>query len=132
MSQTRTPTEPTAHFLVQLKEKIREQGFTDLDVEEALDWDPGQFELLNAGTKGLLVDEVMSILGAIGVEPKTFFAELYDLSPGSEWPHNEIAEVSSLADSLADVLVKNQVLTASELTRAVAARVGKPLLPKNL
>ncbi len=120
-----------APFLTLLGRKIREQGFTELEVEEALGWDRSHIQQLLAGRKGLRVDQLVLILGVIGVEPKAFHAELYGMSPGAEDLRAKIAELSTLVDSLANLLVKNQVVTASELTRAVAARAGKDLLPED-
>ncbi len=116
-------------FLTLLGEKIREQTFTELEVEEVLGWDRKHIQQLKAGRKRLRVQEVLSVLGVIGVEPGDFFAELYALPPRPETPQHEIAELSALADSLANLLVKNGRVTASDLARAVAARAGKDLLP---
>ncbi len=118
-----------APILTLLGEKICEQTFTELEVQEVLGWDRNHFQQLKYGRKRLRVEEVLAVLGAIGVEPGEFFAELYGLPPRSESPHDEIADLSALADGLVNLLVKNGHLTAGELARAVAARAGKDLLP---
>ncbi len=72
---------------------------------------------------------MLSILGVIGVEPGEFFAELYAMPPRTDRPHAMLPELSALADGLANLLVRNGLVTASELARAVAERAGKDLLP---
>ncbi len=129
MKPPETVHELVVPFLALLGKKIHEQTFTDLEVEEVLGWDRGHIQQLMTGRKSLHVEEVLSILGVVGVEPGEFFAELYGLPPRVETPRAKLAELSTLADGLADLLVRNGLVTASELARAVAARAGKDLLP---
>lgn len=124
MSPPRAVAKSVAPFLALLGEKIRQRGFTELEVEEALSWDRAHLQQLMVGLKNLHVDEMHQILGVIGVEPKEFFADLYGRTPRNEWPQSELTELSALADSLANLLVKNGVVTASEMARAVAASAG--------
>lgn len=129
MSPPKAVHELIAPVLDLVGKKIRERGFTELEIEEALGWDPRRIRRLTLGLQRPCVDEVLSILGVIDVAPEAFFAELYGM-PAGEGPQAEIAELSALADSLANLLVKNGWITASELARAVAARAGKDLLPE--
>ena len=129
MSPPKTDNKLDAPCLTLLGEKFREQGFTKLEIEEVLGWDRNHIHLLMTGRKNLRVDEVLSILDAIGVEPEVFFAELYDLPPRAKSPRAELAELAALADGLANILVRSRLVTASELARAVASRAGKDLLP---
>ncbi len=131
MKQTKAAHKLVAPFLTLLGEKIRKHGFTESEVEEALSWNKGHLEQLMAGRRSLCVDQLSSILGVIGVEPKAFFAERYGMSLTAEELRTEIAELSTLADSLADLLVKNKVITASALARVVAARAGNDLLSED-
>ncbi len=117
-------------FLTLLGKKIREQSFTELEIEDVLGWDKGHIQRLRVGFKGLHFDEVLSILGVIGVEPRAFYAELYGLPPRVEGPRVELAELSVMADGLVNLLVRDDRITAGELARAVAARAGKDLLPE--
>ena len=118
-------------FLTLLSRKIREQGFTEREVEEALGWGKSYIRQLMTGCKGLRVDQLLAILGVIGVEPRAFYAELYGMAPKIEGLRAELAELSGLIDSLTDLLVEKEMITASELTRAVAARADKPLLSED-
>lgn len=117
-------------FLTLLSKKICGRGFTELEVEQALSWERGHIQQLTAGLKDLKVAEVLQILGVIGVEPKAFLIESYGTPPRSEVSPAELAELSTLVDSLANLLVKHQVVTAGELARAVARQAGKDLLPE--
>ncbi len=128
MNPPKAVTKLLAPFLTLLGRKIREQGFTELEVEEALGWGKSYIRQLMTGRKGLRVDQLLSILGVIGVEPKAFYAELYGMAPRIEGLRVELTELSLLVDSLTDLLVEKEMVTANELKRAVAARKGKPLL----
>ncbi len=81
MNPTKDVKALVAPFLSLLDEKIRERGFTELEVEEALSWDRRHIRQLMAGRKALHVDEVLSVLDVIGVEPAAFYAELYGIPP---------------------------------------------------
>ena len=70
-----------APFLSLLGEKLRERCFTELEVEQALSWDRRHIRQLMDGRKALHFDELLSILSVIGVDPRTFFAELYGMPP---------------------------------------------------
>ncbi len=129
MNPPKTVHELVTPILDLLAGKIRERGFTELEVEETLGWDRRHIQQLKAGRKRPRVGEVLSILEVVGVEPAELFAELYGPPPRSEEPHAMLAELSALADGLVELLVRNDRITASELARAVAARAGKDLLP---
>ncbi len=126
----KTAHELVAPFLTLLGRKIREQCFTELEIEDVLGWAKGHIRQLNLGLKGLHFDQVLSILGVIGVEPAAFFAELYSMPPRDVGPRGELAELSAMADGLVNLLVENERITAGELARAVAARAGRDLLPE--
>lgn len=108
-----------------LRKKIRERSFSELEVEKALGWQANHIRLLTFGMKGLHVEEVLKILAVIGVEPEEFFIELYGPPPSPEL-HRQLARLSAQVNHLADLLVEKQVVTASELARAVAMRAGGP------
>ncbi len=125
MKTPKTAHKLVAPFLALLGRKIRERGFTALEVGEALGWGRSHIKQLMAGRKGLRVDQMHSILDVIGLKPKAFFAELYGMPPAAAGLRTELARVSILVDSLADLMVANELVTASELRKAVAARAGK-------
>jgi len=64
-------------FLTLLRNKIRERGFTQLEVQEALGWGRSYISQLLTKQKSLRVEQVLLILDVIGVDPVEFFAELY-------------------------------------------------------
>ncbi len=74
--------------LTLLRDKIREQGFTQLEVQEALGWGRSYISQLLTRQKNLRIDQVVMIMNVIGVEPAEFFGELYGPPPrvkGGRW-----------------------------------------------
>jgi transcriptional regulator with XRE-family HTH domain len=69
-------------FLTLLRNKIRERGFTQLEVQEALGWGRSYISQLLTKQKSLRVEQVLLILDVIGVDPVEFFAELYHFPVG--------------------------------------------------
>ncbi len=63
--------------LTLLRNKIRERGFTQLEVQEALGWGRSYISQLLTKQKSLRVEQVLLILNVIGVDPSEFFGELY-------------------------------------------------------
>ena len=64
-------------ILTLLRNKIREQSFTQLEVQEALGWGRSYISQLLTKQKSLRVEQVLRILSVIGVDPAAFYAELY-------------------------------------------------------
>ena len=68
-----------------LREKIRDQGFTQLKVQEALGWGRTYISQLFRKQKSLRFDQILKIVQVIGLRTDEFFAEFYGLShPESE------------------------------------------------
>ena len=63
--------------LTLLRNKIRERGFTQLEVQEALGWGRSYISQLLTKQKSLRIEQVLLILNVIGVDPSEFFGELY-------------------------------------------------------
>ncbi len=63
--------------LTLLRNKIRERGFTQLEVQEALGWGRSYISQLLTKQKSLRIEQVLLILNVIGVDPSAFFSELY-------------------------------------------------------
>ncbi len=63
--------------LTLLRNKIRERGFTQLEVQEALGWGRSYISQLLTKQKSLRIEQVLLILNVIGVDPGDFFSELY-------------------------------------------------------
>lgn len=68
--------------LMLLRNKIREQGFTQLQVQEKLDWGRSYISQLLTKQKSLRVEQVLRILDVIGVEAADFYHELYRFPRG--------------------------------------------------
>jgi transcriptional regulator with XRE-family HTH domain len=56
-------------ILLHLQHAIRDQGFTQLQVQEALGWGRSYISQLPTRQKSVRLDQVLSILGVIGVDP---------------------------------------------------------------
>ncbi len=67
-------------YLTLLRNRIREKGFTQLEVQEALGWGRSYISQLLTKQKTLRLEQVLLILNVIGADPATFFAELYPLA----------------------------------------------------
>jgi transcriptional regulator with XRE-family HTH domain len=66
--------------LTLLRNKIRERGFTQLEVQSTLGWGRSYISQLLTKQKGLRVEQVLRILEVIGVDAFQFYAELYNLN----------------------------------------------------
>ncbi len=125
--------------LTLLRNKIREKGFTQLEVQEALGWGRSYISQLLTKQKSLRVEQVLLILSVIGIEPAAFFAELYyapqamgavgggpPWSPpapplrrvGEEEP-GSFKEMQALVRGLVWILVEKDLIDMDELTATV-------------
>lgn len=113
-------------ILTLLRNKIRERDFTQLDVQGQLQWGRSYISQLLTKQKSLRVEQVLSILNVINIEPKEFFAELYRWAPGTE-AEREKTSVSFNPQKEAELSERlEQVQTTME--RLVQALVDKDLL----
>ena len=64
-------------YLTLLRNKIRQQGFTQIEVQQALGWGRSYISQLLTKKKCLRLEQMLLILTVIGVEPVEFFRELY-------------------------------------------------------
>ncbi len=122
-------------YLVLLRNKIRDQGFTQRDVQDVLGWGESYISQLLTKQKKLRLDQVYSILLVIGIERGEFFSELYEprarvdrkrptaVCDGQPW--QELEELSRLLKALIDLLRKKRMFTDEELSRAVKAVVAE-------
>ena len=60
--------------LTLLRNKIRERGFTQLEVQEALGWGRSYISQLLTKQKSLRIEQVLLILNVVGVDPGEFFS----------------------------------------------------------
>lgn len=72
-----------SHALSQLKQRIREQGFTQHQVQEILGWGPSYISSL-ISKRTLRVDHVIAICDVIGVPPGDLFGPVRELDRSSE------------------------------------------------
>ncbi len=113
--------------LTLLRQKIREQGFSQLKVQETLGWGRSYISQLITKQKALRFDQVEAILGVIGVETKDFFAELYPPQRGAQRraaPDLSAVERDKLGPMLAllkgtcNVLIQKRVIGYHEIMAA--------------
>ena len=63
--------------LTLLRNLIRQKGFTQLDVQQALGWGRSYISQLLTKQKALRYEQILLMLNVIGVRPEEFFAELF-------------------------------------------------------
>ena len=63
--------------LTLLRNLIRQKGFTQLDVQQALGWGRSYISQLLTKQKALRYEQILLMLNVIGVSPEEFFAELF-------------------------------------------------------
>ncbi len=73
-------------YLSLLRNKIRESGFIQMEIQERLGWGRSYISQLLTKQKALRLEQVLLILKVIGVEPREFFLELY--VPGTGAGHS--------------------------------------------
>ena len=132
-------------YLTLLRNKIREKGFTQLEVQEALSWGRSYISQLLTKQKSLRVEQVLLILDVIGVDPAEFFAELY-YYPGApagfggggwrsasapdragEQLTGNFEEMRAMVRGLVWLLIDKEMIDVDELTATVKARKDDPV-----
>lgn len=116
-------------YLTLLRNKIRERGFTQLEVQEALGWGRSYISQLLTRQKNLRVEQILLILNVIGIEPAEFFAEFY----GGPRPYGSAASAQSRTNAnhqvqtlrqqlhaVTELLLEKKLITAEGLSAAVA------------
>lgn len=134
--------------LTLLRNKIRERGFTQLEVQHLLGWGRSYISQLLTRQKALRLEQVLMILGVIGVDPCDFFGELYPFGGGPrgsrQWPagvaggafaaaggemgaaterrpelSQSVSELRFLVRGLVGLLIDREVIDVDELSTAV-------------
>ncbi len=125
-------------YLTLLSDKVRGQGFTQLEVQEALGWGRSYISQLVTKQKSLRLDQVLLILGVIGVEPAEFFTELYQprrFYSGAPAPMEsstaavigqELPKLNAYLRAIQDLLVDKGLISAEDLDAAVDAAERRP------
>ncbi len=115
-------------YLTMIRNKIRERGFTQLEVQEALGWGRSYISQLLTRQKNLRVEQILLILNVIGIEPTDFFREFYNGSPyyQSAAPqqadaNQQIRDLRQQLHAVAELLLEKKLITAEALSAAVAA-----------
>ncbi len=72
-----TTEQDVGRVLTLLRMKIRERGFTFLEVQEALGWGRAYLSQLFERQKALRFEQVFAVLRIIDIDPAEFFAELF-------------------------------------------------------
>ena len=122
--------------LTLLRNKIRERGFTQLEVQDALSWGRSYISQLLTRQKKLRLDQVLMILTVISVKPEEFFAELY-LLPRPSWSNmppgrsmgqrqtialgKDLEEFGALLQGLTRLLVEKGIVASDEVIAATEA-----------
>ena len=124
-------------FLTLIRNKIREQGFTQLEVQEALGWGRSYISQLLTKQKALRVEQVLLILSVVGIDPREFFQELYGMpralavkqvsDPEEEARlRRELDDLRSMVHGLADLLLGRKLISAEDLSIAVETADREP------
>ena len=119
-------------YLTLLRNKIRERGFTQLEVQEQLGWGRSYISQILTKQKSLRLKQMLSILQVIGIEPVAFFAELHfgraELPPQEQQTRqaellgDELSSLRRLVDELTELLEKKGLIMKHELREAVEAQ----------
>ncbi len=120
-------------YLTLLRNKIHEKGFTQLEVQEALGWGRSYISQLLTKQKSLRLEQILSILHVIRVDPREFFTELHDevsrfgvgshqsSTSSAELLRLQLEEIKALLNGLTKLLLKKGLITAVGLSAALQA-----------
>ncbi len=117
-------------YVALLRNKIRQKGFTQMEVQESLGWGRSYISQIVTRQKNLRMDQILRILGVISVPPEEFFGELYQdpEAPGatarqrsaqeggvSDPLRQELGRVHLLLRALVKVLLDKRIVTSGAL-----------------
>lgn len=120
-------------ILTALRNRIREKGFTQLEVQEALGWGRSYLSQLLTKQKSLRVEQVLLVLNVINVDPADFWGELYQFGQFGDAPARRgrgvrrpvpfaaVEEESMLADVGRIEQLVRAVVTVLERKKLIAA-----------
>lgn len=114
-------------YLTLIRNKIHERGYTQLQVQEALGWGRSYISQLLTKQKALRIEQVLFILGVLGIDPAEFFGELYGTPPyyrAQQTPldvdmDRELEELRGLVRGLGKLLLDRNLISAEELDAAL-------------
>ena len=109
-----------------LRTLIREQGFSQAQMQEALGWGRSYVSQLLTKQKKLRVEQVLLILDVIGIEPAAFWATLYPPPPRPAVSDAvaaslkaDMAALRGLVHGLTHLLLSKRLIGDAELSAAV-------------
>ena len=115
-------------YLTLIRNKIRQQGYTQLEVQEALGWGRSYISQLLTKQKKIRVEQVLLILNVIGVDSAVFYAELYtppgpayaplrQVDPGpADEQQRQFRQLRAQLHGLVGLLVEKRVISGEELS----------------
>ena len=128
----RTVDRDLDRILYRLRTLIRQQGYTQLEVQGVLGWGRNYISQILTKQKSLRLDQILLILKVIEIDPADFFGEIYPFSeahPGRQTApsisvdlEEEIQLLGALYEGLVGALKRRGVITAEELAAAIKER----------
>ena len=114
-------------ILTRLRNLIREQGFTQLEVQEALGWGRSYISQLLTKQKTLRLEQVLMILKVVNAKPGDFFGEIYQLGDSHPGRRPSVAadvgtdlrRLEMLYEGVVSVLKRKGLITADNLADAI-------------
>lgn len=123
-------------ILTALRNRIREKGFTQLEVQEVLGWGRSYISQLLTEQKTLRIEQILLILNVIDVDPADFWAELYQFGQFSDAPARrsrrpapfaaekesmltDLHRIGGLVKGVVGVLVSKNLITTQDFDAAV-------------
>ena len=131
-------------LLTLLRNKIRERGFTQMMIQDAMGWGRSYISQILTKQKNIRVEQTLAILDVIGVKPRDFFAELFGFGPydgqvGSpertavdpKAPElrSQVIELQDTVDRLTEILREKNLISENDQAELEQNR-SRVILPK--
>ena len=137
----RTVDRDLYRIITALRNRIRAQGYTQLEVQEVLGWGRSYISQLLTRQKALRIEQILQILLVINVAPADFFDEIYPFgdafsparpqparpgrrraksSPAYDDLRNGLRRLRRSYDGIVRVLIRKNLITEDDLAAAVA------------
>ncbi len=137
----RTVERDIERILTLLQARMRDRGYTQLEVQESLGWGRSYISQLVNKNKSIRIEQVLMILNVIGDKPEDFWAEIYPSGAfglpkrarhgvprhAAPWQPDASDDAAVLADlrrsrklleGVVTVLARKNLITAAELEGA--------------
>ncbi len=125
--------------LTLLRNRIRERGYTQLEVQNKLGWGRSYISQLLTKQKAIRLDQVLMILKVIDAEPAEFWAEMFHFGsfgehhpgrphrtrapsgfPDSDGVDSSLDRIRILYDCIVMVLTRKGLISSADLEAAIA------------